>query len=492
MCDSGTTTRNIRASDSNRRRGRAAGLLDRAVLAHLGLLGLVTAWAFGGQSPEARTWLLIWTTVGVGLFFVALGVLDSVSPGTRRRALSDLWPLLLFDTLVLAAATNPTFRMIMREQIPYFIQVDPPRAWLPSSARPDLALRHLWLLNGILISSYNAFLTLRSRQQIRLLLFVLAGNAVVLAVFGTFQHLLGSPGLYFGLVKTPQEYFFATFVYHNHWGAYILLATAASLGLLHHAWRRQWHRDVWHSPMPAGAVVALLLAATIPLSGSRSSTALLCLLMFGAVTHLLIRVRRQRRSRHESALLPVAGILLAVLLASGAISDLARDVIVRRAELTSRQLEHLLQEDRLDSRLTLYRDTIRMGMTKPWFGWGLESYGDVFRIYNSQRAVEVRFGQPYYRYAHSDWLQSFAENGAVGTILIVLLGLLPLRHARWSRVSSSLPFYLLAGCATILLYAWMEFPFANPSVLVSFWTCLYLAGRYASLDIEAQSEERSD
>ena len=47
----------------------------------------------------------------------------------------------------------------------------------------------------------------------------------------------------------------------------------------------------------------------------------------------------------------------------------------------------------------------------------------------------------------------------------------------------SIPAYLLAGCALLLLYAWVEFPFANPSVMIGFWTSLYVAARYATLDL---------
>jgi hypothetical protein len=59
---------------------------------------------------------------------------------------------------------------------------------------------------------------------------VLAGNAVLLAVFGTFQKLAGAKGLWFGLVASPQPRFFSTFVYHNHWGSFILLSTVVCPG----------------------------------------------------------------------------------------------------------------------------------------------------------------------------------------------------------------------------------------------------------------------
>ncbi|MFI5335199.1 MAG: O-antigen ligase family protein [Opitutales bacterium] len=489
MLDHSSSAAPNRLTGRSHRRHRPGGALDKAVLLHLGVLTVVTAWAFGGQSPAARIWLHVWVSVGMALLFVALAVLENNVAGIRRRALLDLWPLLLFDLLALAGLFNPTLRVVLREKISYFMLVDPPHAWLPGCSRPDLAFHQLWLLNGIVISAYNAFLVLRSRRELRQLLVLVVVNAVGLAIFGTFQRLVAAPGLYYGLVKSPQSYFFSTFVYHNHWSAFTLLNTAVCLGLFFHTLRRSDHRDIWHSPVLAVAVAALLLAATVPLSASRSGTVLICLLAGGALVHLLVRLLRQRRSLHESIVLPAAGIALAGLLAAGAIAYLARDVIAQRARLTTEQVAHMRQEDRLNSRLVLYRDTWRMAMERPWFGWGLESYGDVFRIFNTQRAVESWFGQPYYRAAHSDWLQSVAENGVVGTGLILLLGLLPLRHSSWRRLSSTLPLYLLAGCGLVLLYAWVEFPFANPSVLIAFWTALYVASRYAILDREAQNDD---
>jgi O-antigen ligase len=128
-----------------------------------------------------------------------------------------------------------------------------------------------------------------------------------------------------------------------------------------------------------------------------------------------------------------------------------------------------------------------MAAEKPWFGWGLESYAHVFRIFNTQRAIETWVWIPFYAEAHNDWLQSLAEVGFVGTGLLGLMVLFPLISVPWRRVSSSLPRHLLAGCALILLYAWVEFPFANPAVMISFWCCLYSAVRYAKLSGNEQN-----
>jgi O-antigen ligase len=327
----------------------------------------------------------------------------------------------------------------------------------------------------------------RRRGEIRTLLLVLAGNAVVLAIFGTFQKLAGAPGLWFGAVPSPNKHFFSTFIYHNHWGAFTLLHTAACLGLLFHYHRRGGYRDVWSSPVFLGAVATLLLALSIPLSTSRSCTVLVGLLLLAALGHFLLRVVRRRREAGESAAAPVAAIVVAATLAAAGGLYLARGVILERSRLTSEQLTRLAEDGPLTSRLVLYRDTWHMAQAKPWFGWGLESYARVFRLFNTQRAVESWVWIPFYAEAHNDWLQSLAEVGFVGTGLLALLLALPLRTVRWRHSASVVPRYLLAGCLIVLLYAWLEFPFANPAVMLTFATCFYGAVRYAQLDDDNSS-----
>ncbi|MES1169041.1 MAG: O-antigen ligase family protein, partial [Oleiharenicola lentus] len=308
------------------------------------------------------------------------------------------------------------------------------------------------------------------------------GNAVVLAVFGTFQKLSGAAGLWFGLVPSPNKHFFSTFIYHNHWGTFTLLNTAICVALLFHYHRKGGHRDIWHSPVLLGAVATLLLAISVPLSASRSCTVMVGLLLTGALVHFLLRVIHRRRELRQSAALPAAGIILCALLAVVGTGYLSRGVISQRAQLTSEQLTRLSSEGTLTSRLILYRDTWRMASEKPWFGWGLESYAHVFRVFNTQRTTESQWWIVFYAEAHNDWLQSLAEVGFVGTTLLALLVLLPVGSVPWRRVGSVVPRYLLAGCALLLLYAWLEFPFANPAVMLTFCAVFYCAIRYAELD----------
>lgn len=461
---------------------RRDDMWERIVVAHLAVLIVGTSWGFGGQAPWVRHLLLVWGTVGIALFVMIAGQRPARGELTRRL-LRHLWPLLVFDALVLVSAFNPSTERIVRETAAFFRHITPRWPWLPSSARPDLTLRELWLLNGIVISCYNILFALQGRRRLRQLLYLIAANALALAIFGTFQKLVHADGLWFGRVHSPNAFFFATFVYHNHWGAFTILNTGACLALVFHALRREHHRGVWHSPALAGAVATLLLAATAPLSGSRSSSVLLALFLLGAIGHFLLRLARSRRERHESATLPLAGVVFLVLMAAVGIFALSRDVIAKRTQTTLRQLEEVQGQTTLNQRLRLYRDTWNMAAARPVFGWGLETYANVFMIYNSAPDPGPGSWKPFFEEAHNDWLQALAEVGFVGTGLLMALGIAPLVGVRWRRVESHVPRYLLAACGIVLLYAGFEFPFANPSVMIAFCSSLYLAAAYARLDL---------
>lgn len=449
---------------------------------HFATLLIFTSCAFGGQIPWARNVIAIWGGVGVVLFF-ACGQACKAPTKWFHPEMRWLWPLLFYDLLVGVSGLNPSFVQIPGVGEAQLVMMHP-LTWLPSSALPVLTWKELWQFNVIVLSCFNLAVVLHSRRMVRVVLLIVAGNAVILAVFGTFQKLIGSSGLWFGAVPSPNPKFFSTFVYHNHWGAFTVLNTAVCLGLLTHLIRRNTGRPFWHTPIPLGGIVVLLLAISVPLSASRSCTMLMAALLFGAVIHLLVRLFRQRRRSSRSVVTPLAGILLVAALSIGAIYYVGQDVIAQRVALTSEQITSIAKEDTLNSRLVLYRDTWRMAAEKPWFGWGLESYAHVFRIFNTQRATETWVWIPFYAEAHNDWLQSLAEVGFVGTGLLGLMVLFPLISVQWRQVSSNLPRYLLAGCALILLYAWVEFPFANPAVMISFWCCLYSAVRYAKLSID--------
>jgi O-antigen ligase len=264
--------------------------------------------------------------------------------------------------------------------------------------------------------------------------------------------------------------------------------TAAGIGLVLRYLRHTDAPGFWSSPGFAGLVAVFFIAASIPLSLSRSSTLLVFALLSVAILQFLRRLIRHRRSQG----LPFAGPLFtAIVLAAAALGGaykIAEPSILIRLAKTEEQLATMRAEGTIGSRVALYTDTWHMARDRPWFGWGMGSYPTVFYSYNTQQAGADRLPKFYWD-AHSDWLQSLAELGFVGTSLIGLLGLLPLLSLRRRHLRSPIPAYLLGGCGLVLLYAWVEFPFGNVAVVILWWLCFFAALRYARL--ESLREERS-
>ena len=68
-------------------------------------------------------------------------------------------------------------------------------------------------------------------------------------------------------------------------------------------------------------------------------------------------------------------------------------------------------------------------------------------------------------------------------VLIVLMGVVPLTSLWRLGPPGAVSGYLLAGCGLLALYAVVEFPFANPAVMETFWLCFFTAVRYHKLTL---------
>jgi len=448
---------------------RAASRLELAAAVHAGALLLFTAWDFGGETDFARSAISWWGTLAVPLLAATCARRLARREGLPV-ALRWLWPLLAFDALVLLGAINPSFASVQVGGARALALGGAHPGW-PSSARPDLAWPALWQFNAIYLTAFNLVLAVVRRRVLRALLWLTAANALALSVFGTFQKLDQAPGLFFGLEPSPNAEFFASFIYHNHWGAFVLLATAAALGLVFHNLGRADRSEQRHSPVPLALVAILFLAATVPLSASRSCSVLELVLLLGAFLAWWLR----RRGSVRSTTLAVAALLAAL----GAVYWLDRPVIEQRIGNTRTQLAEIRRHGNIGSRARLYADTWRMAREKPWFGWGLGSYGTVFQLFNTQ--VSVEGWQPYFAQAHSDWLQALAEVGVTGAALLALCALVPLAALLRLGRPGALPACLLAGCGIVTAYATVEFPFANPAVVEAYWIGLFAAIRYQRL-----------
>ncbi|MBI5692637.1 MAG: O-antigen ligase family protein [Verrucomicrobia bacterium] len=464
-------------------RERPLAPLEWVTLLHVGLLVVGVTWAFGGQADWVRLPIAWWASLSVLILLTAVQDRGAWREG-HLHPLRWLWPLGAFNGLVLLACLNPSVRELSFGGETVLAHTGGWK-WWPSSARPALAVEALWLFDALWLSAFNLAVVVRQRRALRGLVLVLVANALVLSVFGTVQKLAHAQGLYFDAVRSPQPRFFASFVYHNHWGAFTVLMMTACVGLTWHYSRRLQTRGLLHSPLLAGWVALLLLAATLPLSASRSCT-LLGLFLLGFVSsHLLWRMIQRRRSYKESIALPVAGIAAGGLLVLGGGWYVGRDTIVARLQTTQSQVAEMRELGGIGDRALLYRNTWRMAAAKPWFGWGMASYPHVFyRFYNTRQSPDRL--PVFYHDAHSDWLQALAEHGFLGSAFLALCALVPLARLGLRSSPGAFSGYLLVGCGLILLYAWVEFPFGNLAVVLTWWVLYFSAVQSARLRLREE------
>ncbi len=467
----------LAAAPAGRHRHSAPSQLERVTLIHVGVLVILSSWAFGGAAPWARSLIAGWGSLALLITLAAVWNRDPGHP-PFPSSLPWLWPVAALNALVVASCFNPSFAAVSFGAEPLLAHTGPAFPRLPSTALPAASLEHLWLFDAIYLSAFNLTLTVRRRRTLRRLLVLALGNAVALSVFGTFQR-LGAGGLFFGLVPAPNPRFFASFVYGNHWGAYVVLMIAVGLGLSFYHARRSNEDEPGRSPVALGAVAVILMAITPALAGSRAGLLLVAVLLGGAAIDTLLRIARRRRSHGESTAGPLAGLIACAVLVVGSAVYLGREPLRERWQDTQGQLRTGFLRERLD----LYHDTLQLAKAQPAFGWGLASFERALQLSRPRPVEENRQYEHSYVDAHSDWLQAVAELGLVGLVLLLGAGALPLLRSHVLGHASSLVRYLLAGAALVLAYAAVEFPFANPAVTTAFWVILFVAVHYVRLSL---------
>ena len=460
-------------------------------LCHAGLVVIAASWLLGGIGPK-----LEWIVALLASPSLALLIAEGRSrfhsgdlPGFRRL-LRWSTPLALLVLLVVISSLNPSHRPAFLYNT-YVLRPIPHIEWLPSTALPSSSLRILACFGSLACVGLTLAFCVHTGRHLRALMLVLCLNTLALAVLGSLQHKTGAAGPYFGSWVTPNPKWFATFLYHNHWGAFAILSTAASLGLVFRSLQRTSPHPWLSGSGPLLTLCAAIIVASIPLSSSRSCTVLIALLVTiaiaGAFNHIL-RFPRKTGLDPQRGLLATTALLTSLFLLVSLITWQSRDILSARIDQTLRQLDPdlslrsdatLYEKAETYGRTTLYADTWNLAAARPVFGWGLDTFGLIFLGRNSMSSELKK--QNVFEDAHSDWLQALAEIGFLGTFLLLLFALLPLLETLRRSLINPLSGWLLGGCTLIAAYAWLEFPFANPAVVALWWVSWFTALRCLQL-----------
>jgi O-antigen ligase len=442
------------------------------VMAQTSALAIYVSWAFGGVVRGTETWLLLF----------ALGGLGAVGLRWRETGRVAVWPwvpALLWAGLVALAVANPS-------HTPAAGGGWVPRAewvrWLPTTADVGrtLADGQLWL--AVFVQGGVLATAVRSPAAARVLWAVVALNGFALAATGAFFHFDRATAA-LGHFRVPEAgYFFATFFYKNHWAAFGALTTGAALALAARSWRLAVRGD----PVSRGKALlfggaGLLTAVTLPLPGSRAGLLLAAVLVVafgGWAARAWWRSGGPADPRERWALRAVAG-LTAAILVYGAIAYAPRGAV--DLQRTQREVAAVEGAESMALRLQVSRDTARMALARPWFGWGPGTFEIVFPVYHGAY-LRGPDGRPTARFefAHNDWLQLPAEVGVIGAV--IFLGPAAVLAGRaWRRGDGATRLGVL-GCGLVAVHAAIDFPFRNPAVALTWVVLLATAPRLRAGD----------
>lgn len=450
-------------------------------------LGIVCAhlvflpWAIGGM----RLWgQLISLSLAVIGFAVALMPRDYTGEDTGTNSFRLLtWPKLTrfpifwiglaLLGLVIVQALNPAWAYESDGRGWWMKRIDH-ATWLPAGVREPFEKGGPWRALIIYASAWLTVCTIWTaftrRRTVQLLFLTLAINGVALAAFGLGQRMLGN-GKLFGFWKSPNDSFFASFIYKNHAGAYLNLSLIVTCGLAAWYYFRGLRRFEKSNPSGLFAFFALMIAVSVLVSYARGAT--LVMLLFLAVTivgfilHQLLAPTTTRKP------------IIAIILVGAFLLFLKTGLDALNSKQAWKHLERGLagEDGSLKARKIATRAATEM-LADYWVaGAGAGSFSALFPIYQ-QRYPEILSEdgkRAFWEHAHNDLVEFPLEFGLPGMLLLIGAaacgGIFLARRFFWEN---PLSLCLVFGLVLSLAYGWWDFPFHCPAILVT-WCALWAA-----------------
>ncbi|PIE35292.1 hypothetical protein CSA56_04745 [candidate division KSB3 bacterium] len=331
-------------------------------------------------------------------------------------------------------------------------------AFLPISVcsyATAMELRKLLAYLMIFVLTVN---TIRSPRQITRLIYVIIALGLFESLYGILEYFSGHQHIFFHK-KTSSLAVSGTFVNKNHFAGYLEMVIPLAFSLL-------FTRLTEHSQTSSKKLVrfldekymkilltcfllAIMIAALI-LSSSRGG-----MLSFASGMGCLMGLAYNRRLLRKGVIV----VLILVVFAGGLSVFMGYDLIMTRLHT----LVQLDTELSFQLRWNIWHDTLSIVRDFPIFGTGLGAFSHIFPRYQtfpSHLAV---------LYAESDYLQTLAETGAVGMILILCGGIVffsrtlkawKQRYSRWSIVIAASG---MSAVFAILIHACIDFNLHIPA-----------------------------
>ena len=409
------------------------------------------------------------------------------SLGPKFWIYAVILPWTAFSVLFAYSLFNPNFLTIYNNLFSPLLVIEH-NSSLPTTPNPARSLLFLQFTIGLLFMTLSVLITRMTRQHIRICLSGLLIFGTFLAVSGALMKLTGSKE-FLWVIEFREPVAFATFFYKNHWAYFALLISSIGIALMQYSYYRE--KNTGHIPEKsiAYALCTLLVLVSIPLAQARGATfaSIPLALVF---IYIITRWLPARKSRIATALIffVLAGI------STWFMFQMIRPQFAHAFERSEKQIENYKDKNfKSLKRIALYRDSWIMFKEKPIWGWGVGSFIHIHPIYAGPEFYKKNSDYPVaYEFAHSDYLQTLAEKGIVGSTLLVLpfalLGIFLTSKARWKNPISPI---LLLGSGLVLLTATIDFSLSNPAVAMGTLLILSIGVRYALLSQRTESNPPS-
>lgn len=420
--------------------------------------------------PSRWDWLLVILTWTCALALIWRPSVDGAvylpHPPQEKAGRGMAWlAWVLLAAILIVSFFNPAYVRVPLSTTEFFLRRIEHWTFLPSCVIPSQTALKGALLIGQFLLGMLVIERLNRRETIRKLWMILFYNGVLLSLLGLWFKVTHAKTI-LGLFKPANSQFFATFHYHNHWGAFALLSLLAAVGLLLYTYRRYGWLIRSGNPGIFYVACAFPLGLSVPLGGGRGAILIFLLMLVIFTMRLLaglfirpLQGEESHRTKTGWRLLWL-GVALAALLWT--VYHLGADDLWRQFRKTQNDVQAIAQGLDPSMRLHAAEGTIRMAQVKPVWGWGCGSFAEVFPRY-APPAFSER-GPYRMEYAHNDWLQLWAEMGILGAGLVLLI---PFGWAVrcWGRNGFRIvpeTRWMMLGIAALAVFAALDFPFGNP------------------------------
>jgi len=399
------------------------------------------------------------------------------------------WLGLILLVLVTIQALNPSWRYTTDGKAWWMTRIPNHITWLPLGVdvpfRKGGPWRQLIIYASVWLTACTLWVGFTRRRVLQTLLIVLAGNGVLLAAFGVVQRTVGN-GKIFWTRTSSNDSFFASFIYKNHAGGYLLLMLATCAGFAAWYYRRSLRRLEKSNPAALFAFFSLAITVAIFISYARGATMIMGLFLVGFaaafIGHQLMRKHTMRALFGTVALVAIFGLFLKTGLET-----------VQSREAWTRLMSGLNRQDQsLEAREWATAAAGAM-LADHWkSGVGAGSFQFLFPIYQHRdpRLVSSGGAPMFWDHAHNDLLEVPIELGLTGIgVLVAMAGYVALTLVRSAFWRNPLSGSLVFGTVLLVVYARWDFPLQCPAILVTCCTLVVASALWARFEHSATSSQ---